>query len=120
MPYSFNTPSRHPLSIPLLNQYSHKHGPEFNEVAVIRVLNLYDAPRVHTPSHFASFDFDYLAWTNHSKWDGGLLKENNYAGSSHQNFEFLLFCTIILHIFNIIFVYRRDGLIYDRLMFNIF
>lgn len=51
---------------------SHEHGPQLQEVVVLRALHLHDAPRVQAASDLLAFGFDQLIGSHHRERDAGL------------------------------------------------
>jgi len=53
-------------------RHSHEHRPQLQEVVVLRVLHLHDAPRVEAASDLLAFGFNQLIGSNHRERDAGL------------------------------------------------
>lgn len=70
--------------------HSHQHGPQLQEVIVLRVLHLYYSPGVQPAPHLLPLGLDLLVGSHHCKWDTGLERrkigtpQNNGAGYSNQ------------------------------------
>ncbi|RUS77854.1 hypothetical protein EGW08_014367, partial [Elysia chlorotica] len=49
-----------------------EHGAQFDEVAVLRVLHLHNAPRVHAPPHLAPLHLDDGVGPDNGEWNSTL------------------------------------------------
>lgn len=70
-------------------RHSHQHGPQLQEVVVLRVLHLHHSPGVQAAPHLLPLGLDLLVGSHHCKWDTGLGKkietpQNNGVDYSNQ------------------------------------
>lgn len=61
--------------------HSHQHGPQLQEVIVLRVLHLYYSPGVQAAPHLLPLGLDLLVGSHHCKWDTGLEKKKDWNPS---------------------------------------